>query len=67
MFVEPFTYAQEYDGGESAPFRDTNYNPEVFYRCPETAWGSGWFGTDVGFEPESNGQRVPLSRSWNQF
>lgn len=61
------SFWQAYDRGDSAPFRDTNYNPEIFYRRPATAWGPGWIGADVGFEHESNGQRVPLSRSWNQF
>jgi phospholipase A1 len=100
MFVQPFTYAEVYDGSQaevvfqlsakhdifgsgfylaysqisfwqaydrnnSSPFRDTNYNPEVFYRAPETTWGSGLLGADAGFEHESNGQPVPMSRSWN--
>lgn len=59
------SFWQAYDGGNSAPFRDTNYNPELFYRFKEQPWGSGFFAADAGFEHESNGQRMPLSRSWN--
>ncbi|MBU8869699.1 MAG: phospholipase A [Gemmatimonadales bacterium] len=59
------SFWQAYDSGNSAPFRDTNYNPEIFYRFPETTLGFGSLGADAGFEHESNGQRVPLSRSWN--
>ncbi|MCP4571716.1 MAG: phospholipase A [bacterium] len=59
------SYWQAYDKKNSSPFRDTNYNPEVFYRFRESPLGSGFLGADLGFEHESNGQRVPLSRSWN--
>lgn len=59
------SFWQAYDKGNSSPFRDTNYNPEVFYRFRESSWHGGRVGVDVGFEHESNGQRVPRSRSWN--
>jgi len=59
------SFWQAYDSQNSAPFRDTNYNPEIFYRFKETDWGAGAIGGDAGFEHESNGQRMPLSRSWN--
>lgn len=59
------SFWQAYDTEASSPFRDTNYNPEIFYRFRETRLGSGSVGADAGFEHESNGQRVPLSRSWN--
>jgi len=61
------SFWQAYDYRGSAPFRDTNYNPEIFYRLRPRAWGGGRLGADAGFEHESNGQRVPLSRSWNLF
>ncbi|MCP4550033.1 MAG: phospholipase A [bacterium] len=59
------SFWQAYDSENSAPFRDTNYNPEIFYRSREVNLGSGSLGVDVGFEHESNGQLVQLSRSWN--
>ncbi len=59
------SFWQAYDVGNSSPFRETNYNPELFYRFEEKSWGSGRAGADAGFEHESNGQAMPLSRSWN--
>lgn len=59
------SFWQAYNKDESSPFRDTNYNPEIFYRFRQSPLADGFLGADVGFEHESNGQRVPLSRSWN--
>jgi len=59
------SFWQAYDYKNSAPFRDTNYNPELFYRLSPFDYLSGDLGADAGFEHESNGQRIPLSRSWN--
>ncbi|WP_051361942.1 phospholipase A [Solimonas soli] len=67
-----FAYTQKsfwqiYNASESRPFRETNYNPELFYRwkprlalCPRC-------GFDFGGEHESNGRDVPQSRSWNRL
>lgn len=67
-----FSYTQRsfwqiYNGAASRPFRETNYNPEIFYRwkAAEGDW-SGW-GFDFGGDHESNGQTLPLSRSWNRL
>lgn len=66
-----FGYSQKshwtvYDGDRSRPFRETDFNPEVFYRwVPEYESWKGW-GADVGFEHESNGREAPESRSWNR-
>lgn len=59
------SYWQAYNTDASSPFRDTNFNPEIFYRSATRPLGAGSLGFDAGFEHESNGQRVPLSRSWN--
>jgi phospholipase A1 len=59
------SFWQAYDYNNSAPFRETNYNPELFYRTGRTEILSGQVGADIGFEHESNGQRPPVSRSWN--
>jgi len=59
------SFWQAYDHEHSAPFRETNYNPEIFYRVKHMPFHSGYVGADIGFEHESNGQRVPISRSWN--
>jgi phospholipase A1 len=72
VFGTPFYFGytqisfwQSYDHKNSAPFRETDYNPELFYRSDRFDLWSGRVGADIGFEHESNGQRVGLSRSWN--
>ena len=53
-------------GADSSPFKDVNYNPEIFYRKYVEDRPSTW--VDVGiFEHESNGQAGDLSRGWNRF
>jgi phospholipase A1/A2 len=61
------SFWQSYDHHNSAPFRETNYNPELFFRAKRFPFYSGQIGADIGIEHESNGQRLPLSRSWNLF
>jgi len=63
------SFWQLYDKKLSSPFRETNYEPEVFFK----------FDTDfnvlglrnrlitVGFNHESNGKSGDLSRSWNRI
>lgn len=48
----------------SAPFRDINYNPELFYRFKINS--SRIKTLDFGVEHESNGKGDPESRSWNR-
>lgn len=59
---------QVYNHNISAPFRETNYRPEIFYLMPIT---SNLVDADtalaVGFEHESNGRSQQLSRSWNRI
>ncbi|MEW5922861.1 MAG: phospholipase A [Candidatus Zixiibacteriota bacterium] len=59
------SFWQAYDHRNSAPFRETNYNPEIFYRTQRFPFSGGEVGADIGFEHESNGQKPPISRSWN--
>jgi len=61
------SFWQVYNDDVSAPFRDTNYRPEMFYQAPlpYKKWG-GTFITRLGFEHESNGRSQYLSRSWNR-
>lgn len=59
------SFWQAYDAENSAPFRETNYNPELFYRTERFSLFAGQIGADFGFEHESNGQKPPVSRSWN--
>ncbi len=60
------SFWQAYNAANSSPFRETNYNPEIFYRAaPGTLPLKSW-GMDIGAEHESNGQGGALSRSWNR-
>lgn len=59
---------QLYSKDVSSPFRETNYQPEVFYLVP-LSWAP--FGsrtsTVFGLEHQSNGQVQGFSRSWNRL
>lgn len=59
---------QAYNTDASSPFRETNYEPEVFIDF-DNAWSAlGWVNTRnrVSFNHQSNGRSDPLSRSWNR-
>ncbi|TVP49306.1 MAG: phospholipase [Halomonas sp.] len=59
---------QAYNTDASSPFRETNYEPEVFIDF-DNAWSAlGWVNTRnrVSFNHQSNGRSSPLSRSWNR-
>lgn len=61
------SFWQAYSSDISAPFRETNYRPEIFYETPlgiESTNGV-WFSR-FGLEHESNGRTEELSRSWNR-
>jgi phospholipase A1 len=53
----------------SSPFRETNYEPEVFWQSETNRKILGWnlSGYRLGFVHQSNGRNVPLSRSWNRI
>ena len=61
------SFWQFYNHSLSAPFRETDYQPEVFYTFPlflhEGAEGSA---LRLGLEHQSNGRSQPMSRSWNR-
>ncbi|MFT6301631.1 MAG: phospholipase A1 [Granulosicoccus sp.] len=59
---------QLYSSDLSSPFRETNYQPEIFYLVP-LLWGpfGGNTAAMVGFEHQSNGLVPGLSRSWNRL
>ncbi|MEE3320251.1 MAG: phospholipase A [Pseudomonadota bacterium] len=62
-------YWQAYNTEESAPFREVNYEPELFITKPIN-WQFGPVDSELlalGFVHESNGQDVPVSRSWNRI
>ena len=61
------SFWQVYDADRSRPFRETDYNPELFYRWTPDPEKFHYWGADFGAEHESNGQDVPDSRSWNRL
>ena len=52
----------------SAPFRETNHEPEIWLRWRTDIEQDGWTARvfNVGLEHQSNGQSGLLSRSWNR-
>ncbi|PWC14678.1 phospholipase A [Brenneria corticis] len=54
--------------GESSPFRETNYEPQIFLGWATDYTFAGWTLRDVevGFNHQSNGRSEPTSRSWNR-
>ena len=58
---------QIYASNISKPFRETNYQPELFYLAP-LPWKpfGGNTGFILGIEHQSNGRGQNLSRSWNR-
>jgi len=58
---------QVYSDGISKPFRETNYQPEIFYLSPLKYHPfDGNTAIIVGLEHQSNGRAQGLSRSWNR-
>jgi len=60
---------QLFNKDESAPFREINYEPELFLRW-DTNFPVLWFTNreiDFGVLHQSNGRGDPLSRSWNRL
>lgn len=62
-------YWQAYNSDISAPFRDTNHEPEVFIvtKPKHSFLGIKPSYVSYGFNHQSNGQTDELSRSWNRF
>ena len=61
---------QVYKGSMSSPFRNTDYEPEIFLTQPVKAdlpGGGSLRMLGIGAAHQSNGQSDPLSRSWNRI
>ncbi len=63
------SFWQVYNSAFSAPFRDTNYEPELLINLRTDYNILGLHGRilNLGFNHQSNGRSVPLSRSWNRI
>jgi len=63
------SFWQVYNGDYSAPFRETNYEPEAWlqFRPDWTFWGVKNSVNLIGFAHQSNGRSEPISRSWNRL
>ena len=66
------SFWQLYNSAFSAPFRDTNYEPELLLNFRSGYEIPGLSGTklqyfNIGFNHQSNGRSRPLSRSWNRI
>jgi phospholipase A1 len=61
-------YWQLFNGDISAPFRETNYEPEVYvsFLTDYAVFGLMARAVNVGLVHQSNGRAEPLSRSWNR-
>lgn len=63
------SFWQVYNSSNSAPFRETNHEPDLFLEYRRNGINS--MLTDpiyrFGFIHQSNGQNVPQSRSWNRI
>ena len=63
------SYWQVFTPAISRPFRSTDHEPEFIYVYPSTLdLAAGWRlrYTGLGLVHQSNGQSLPLSRSWNR-
>ncbi|MEG3766127.1 phospholipase A [Alteromonas sp. 14N.309.X.WAT.G.H12] len=63
------SFWQLYNSEVSKPFRETNYQPELFYqrRADISILGYDFNSLQLGFNHMSNGQSGDRSRSWNRL
>jgi len=64
------SYWQVFSPDLSRPFRTTDHEPEIIYVYPlslSLPAGWNWAYAGAGLVHQSNGQSLPLSRSWNRW
>ena len=69
MAFTAVSYWQVYNGEASKPFRETNYEPELFYSWRNELTFAGFKFNQIrfGLSHQSNGQSGLRSRSWNRL
>ena len=60
------SYWQAFNTGDSSPFRESNYEPELIGTFG-TGNAQGWKLLNLGLSHQSNGRSNPESRSWNRL
>ena len=62
------SFWQIYNEDLSRPFRETNYEPEIFvsYNPALSFAGLDWRLLNLGYNHQSNGRSDPISRSWDR-
>lgn len=62
------SFWQMYNNKASKPFRETNFEPEVWYQYPINQPIAGWnlVSASLGVNHQSNGRAQEYSRSWNR-
>lgn len=60
------SFWQAFDGGNSRPFRESNYEPEIILSHRFSKDTSAQI-LNLGLVHQSNGQSLPRSRSWNRL
>lgn len=61
------SFWQIYDSEHSRPFRESNYNPELFFQTDRYKNDNHEIWGDIGvWEHESNGGGIAISRSWDR-
>jgi phospholipase A1 len=64
------SFWQAYNGSNSSPFRETNYEPEMFLQWVHNRkLGGNWHFklATLNLTHQSNGKTEPVSRSWNRI
>lgn len=63
------SFWQMYNSAASRPFRETNFEPEIWYQVPINTPVAGWnlVGASIGLNHQSNGRGQEYSRSWNRL
>lgn len=62
------SYWQLFNKPLSSPFRESNFEPEVFIKWKDAQGPEGYkTNYQFGFDHQSNGRSDPFSRSWNRI